>query len=262
MHHMDLFDLSGNVAIVTGAGRGLGRAFAVGLAEAGADVACVDVDVQGSTETADFIKKLGRKALVLKTDVTSEADTQSMVQETVQKLGRLDVLVNNAGLSGTPGPIHAQTLADWNKVIAVDLTGVFLCSKAAAPVMINQKSGKIINIASVQGLVGATPNLAPPFPAYCAAKGGVVNLTREMAVEYAPFGINVNCVAPAPFETEIVGPLMKDPQFLALMQNTFPLRNGIGKPEDLQGTIIYLASKASDYVSGHVLVVDQGFLAH
>ena len=126
----------------------------------------------------------------------------------------------------------------------------------------SQKSGKIINIASVQGLVGASPQLSPPFPAYCAAKGGVINLTREMALEYAPFGINVNCIAPAPFETEIVGPLMKDPNFLALMKNTFPLRNGIGKPEDLKGSIIYLASKASDYVSGHILVVDQGFLAH
>jgi NAD(P)-dependent dehydrogenase (short-subunit alcohol dehydrogenase family) len=128
--------------------------------------------------------------------------------------------------------------------------------------MMEQKSGKIINISSIQGLVGATPQLAPPFPAYCAAKGGVINLTRELALEYAPFGINVNCVAPGPFETEIVGPMINDPQFKELMKATFPLRGGIGKPEDLNGTIIFLASKASDFVSGHTLVVDQGFLAH
>ena len=258
----ELFDLTGKVALVTGSARGLGRAFAEGLAEAGADVVCVDLMEEENKVTADLVKKQGRKAMALKVNITDEAEVEGMIKQTIDSFGKLDILVNNAGVSGAPGPVHAQPLEEWNKVIAVDLTGVFLCSKFAVGAMLNQKSGKIINIASVQGLVGATPNLSPPFPAYCAAKGGVVNLTREMAVEYAPAGINVNCIAPAPFETEIVGPFMKDPRFLALMKNTFPLRDGIGKPADLKGSIIFLASKAADYISGHILVVDQGFLAH
>lgn len=258
---INLFDLTGKVALVTGAGRGLGRAFAGALAGAGADVVCSGRNTENITETAQLIGKYGHKTLAVQADVSNEEDVKRMVGETVQTLGRLDILINNAGVSGTPGPVHQQTLKDWNDVIAVDLNGVFLCCKEAAVIMMGQKSGKIINIASIQGIVGATPHLSPPFPAYAAAKGGVINLTRELALEYAPFGINVNCIAPAPFETEIVGPLMNDPQFRELVKSTFPLRGGIGKPEDLNGTIIFLASKASDYVSGHILVVDQGFLA-
>lgn len=257
----ELFDLSGKVALVTGSGRGLGRAFAEALAEGGADVVCTGRMLENTLETAKTLNKYGRKILALQADVSKEDEVERMVAETVKTFGRLDIIINNAGIRG-PKPIRAHefSLESWNRIIAVNLTGVFLCAREAAKVMIKQKSGKIINIASIGGLVGNAPPL-PPAPAYNAAKGGVINFTRELAVEYAPYGINVNCIAPGAFETDIIEPLTQIPQFKPWIKSVCPLHGGIGRPEDLKGTLIYLASKASDFVTGHILVIDQGYLA-
>lgn len=250
-----LFDLTGKVAIVTGASSGLGKAFAEAMAEAGADVVCAARRENRLIELADKINKLGCKSLVVPTDVCKEDDVKRMVSETVNKFGKLDIIFNNAGISSMPAPVHECTLEDWNKIINTNLTGVFLCAREAAKQMVKQKSGKIINISSMFGLVGALF----PVPAYSAAKGAVTNLTREMAIEYAPFGINVNAIAPGFFRTEMGGADAWD-EAVKIMTPTVPL-HGVGIPDDLKGTAVYLASKASDYVTGHILVIDGGYTA-
>jgi len=256
----DLFDLTGKIAIVTGAARGLGRAFAEAMAEAGADVVCSDILTEELKETVKIIEKIGRKVLALQVDVTQEDDIKMMVNETVRQFGRLDIIVNNAGIIEKPCLAHELSLEEWNRVIAVNLTGVFLCAREAARVMMKQKSGKIINISSTGGFTGASPPI-PPAPAYIAAKGAVVNLTRELALEYAPFGINVNSIAPGFFSTELTAELAQDEEFVKSLKELLPLSQKIGIASDLKGTAIYLASKASDFVTGHILVADQGFLA-
>jgi gluconate 5-dehydrogenase len=254
----ELFDLTGKVALVTGSGRGLGRAFAEALAGAGANVVCTGRMLENTEKTAKILAKYGRDTLALQADISMEEEVQNMVAETVKRFGHLDIIVNNAGVVGGPLPAHELSLEEWNRVIAVDLTGVFLCVREAAKVMVEQRSGKIINIASIGGLVANSPPM-PPAPAYNAAKGGVINLTRELAIEYAPYGINVNCIAPGAFKTDILEPLVLE--LKPYMESLCPLRKEIGRPEDLKGTLIYLASKASDLVTGHILVVDQGALA-
>lgn len=252
----DLFDLSGKVALVTGAGSGLGKAIAEAMAEAGADVVCADINDATVAETAKFIKKFGHEALPLQADVSREEDVKRMIDQTVERFGRLDIIFNNAGISRYAKLAHEVTLEEWGQVIGVNLTGVFLCSREALKVMMKQKSGKIINIASIWGIVGGG-NMAP-VPAYTAAKGGVITLTKELAVEYGKYGINVNCIAPGFFETEIGRG--HDPEWKRLIR-TKTLIHGIAQPENIKGAAIYLASKASDFVTGQVLVVDDGYLA-
>jgi gluconate 5-dehydrogenase len=257
----ELFDLTDKVALITGSAQGLGRAFAEAMAEAGADVVCVDIQNERNEETATLVSNLGRQALVVQADITKEEDAHHMVAEAIERFGRIDILVNNAAAMGMPVPVHELPLDDWNNVLAVDLTGVFLCCKEVVKGMMKQECGKIINIASVVGLVG-TSRPSPPGPAYAAAKGAVVNFTRELALEYAPFGINVNCIAPAVYETDMVtNVLNKMPGLREAIEETLPLSRGIGKPNDLKGAVVFLASRASDYMTGHTLVVDQGFLA-
>ncbi|MDZ4245731.1 MAG: SDR family NAD(P)-dependent oxidoreductase, partial [Dehalococcoidia bacterium] len=179
MGAVDLFTLEGKVAIVTGASVGLGACFAEAMAEAGADVVGADCQEKLLDETMERIGKLGRRVLAIPTDVTKEQDVRRMVETTVKEFGSLDIIINNAGIAGKSHPIHELSFEDWDKVVQVNLNGVFFCIREAAKVMIKQKSGKIINIASVWGLVG-TSSVAP-LPHYAATKGAVVNLTREAA---------------------------------------------------------------------------------
>jgi len=257
----DFFDLSGKVAIITGAASGLGVAFAEAMAEAGADVAIADIDTQGLDETAEKIKRIGRKCLAVACDVTKEEDVSKMTAKVVDTFGRLDILFNNAGIAdrtdtSTPKLMHEYATEWWNRVLAVDLQGVFYCAREALKVMVKQKSGKIINIASIWGLAGSSS--IKPIPAYCAAKGAVVNLTRELGLEYASLGINVNAICPGFYVTKIgkIG----DPNFFDAVTKFTPMGR-IAYPDELKGTAIFLASSASDYICGQTLVSDGGILA-
>ncbi len=253
----DLFDLEGKVAIVTGAGSGLGRAFAEALAEYGARIIAADIDINGAKETVEFIKKEYKKdGIAIKVDVSKSEEVKGMVRETLNHFKKIDILVNNAGIAGTPLPAHELPEEDWNAVLAVNLTGVFLCAKEVLKVMVSQRSGKIINIASIWGVLGSSSVI--PLPGYTATKGAVINLTRELALEYYKYGINVNCIAPGFYAgTKLGGGMGAYPEFVEKATKIIP-HGKMGEPNDLKGTIIYLSSKASDPVNGLILIADHG----
>jgi len=253
----DLFDLSGQVAVVTGAGSGLGVVFAEALAEAGADVVCADLNVASAGQTADRIERLDRRALAVAVDVTDEAAVDHLVGEAVRRLGRLDVMVNNAGIAAA-GPPEELSLADWQRVVSVNLTGVFLGARAAARAMLQAgTAGRIINIASILGAVASEP---VPAAAYAATKGGVVNLTRDLAVHWAPRGIRVNALGPAYFPSAMTKDFFAIPAITREIERRTPLGR-IGRLEELKGPIVFLASDASSYVTGQTLYVDGGWTA-
>jgi gluconate 5-dehydrogenase len=253
----ELFDLSGKVAIDTGAGSGRGANFAQALAEAGADVVCADLQVAGAEETVRAIEQLGRSALAFEVDVADEAAVTQMVQTTVARFGKLDIIVNNAGI-GITGPPEEMTLADWQKTLDVNLTGVFLCAREAAKAMIaSGNGGQIINIASILGAVASMPG---PATAYAATKGAVVNLTRDLAVHWAQYGIRVNAIGPAYFPTAMTGDAFAVPEVVAELNRRTPMGR-TGKLEELKGPIVFLASEASSYVTGQTLYVDGGWTA-
>jgi NAD(P)-dependent dehydrogenase (short-subunit alcohol dehydrogenase family) len=259
---MDRFSLSGNVVLVTGAGSGLGRGFAEAVAEAGADVACADINAATAKQTAEQIRTLGGKAAAIEVDVAQEASVRRMVEETVGQLGTLDVIFCNAGIGGgRSGQAHEIPLDVWHRVIAINLTGVFLCVREAAKVMVPRRRGKMILTTSIYGQVGSFNGLSP---AYTAAKGGVANLTKELAIEYAQYGITVNAIAPGFFHTNIMVASgyteQETTERYERLKARIPL-GYVGKPADLQGTAVYLASAASDYITGHILTVDGGWLA-
>jgi NAD(P)-dependent dehydrogenase (short-subunit alcohol dehydrogenase family) len=259
---MDLFNLSGRVVLVTGAGSGLGQGFAEAVAEAGADIACADINPTTAKQTAEQIRARGRKAAAIEVDVAQEASVRQMVEETVGQLGALDVIFCNAGIGGgRSGQAHEISMDAWHRVIAINLTGVFLCVREAAKVMIPKRHGKMILTASIYGQVGSYNGLSP---AYTAAKGGVANMTKELAIEYAQYGITVNAIAPGFFHTNIMAASgytqQETTERYERLKGRIPLAR-VGTPADLQGTAVYLASAASDYMSGHILTVDGGWLA-
>jgi len=254
----DLFSLKGKVAVVTGAGSGLGVAFSVAMAEAGADVVCADIRKEGAAETISKIEGLGQKGLSVGCDVTREEDVENMVKKGVERFGKIDILINSAGISDAPHPAHELPVEEWDKVVAVNLRGIFLVAKEVLKVMVKQKEGKVVNVGSVWGQVGSSTIIA--LPAYTATKGAIINFTRELALEYAPLGIHVNCLAPGFFRSELGGGAYHNPEFVKMATKTIPM-GSIGEAEDLKGSILYLASKASDFVTGHVLVIDGGYLA-
>jgi len=249
----NLFDLSGKVAIVTGGASGLGRGMALGLAEAEADLVIADMNQAGAEDTCHQIESLGHRALAVKTDVTREADVRRMVKRAAAIVGRIDILVNNAGIGGPGGPPEKMPLAHWEKMIAADLTSVFLCCREVGRYMIRQQGGKILNVSSIFGLLGSDIVDAVN---YNAAKGGVINFTRDLAVKWARYGIRVNGIAPGYFRTPLSEWTVT--HFKRQLLKMIPLQK-IGLPEDLKGTVVFLASPASDYMTGQTLVVDGGF---
>jgi NAD(P)-dependent dehydrogenase (short-subunit alcohol dehydrogenase family) len=249
----ELFDLSGRVAIVTGGGSGIGRQMATGLAEAGASlVLCARKPERCEEVAAELERELGVRAAGMGCDVRDPAQVRNVVDQTRAQLGRIDILVNNAGTSwGAPAEDHP--LEGWQKVIDVNLTGVFLFAQAAGRVMIDQGAGKIVNIASVAAFGGAPPELMNAV-AYSSSKGGVVSFTRDLATKWARHGINVNAIAPGWFPSDMSSYVLERNPDLA---SRIPLGR-FGGPEDLKGAVVFLASRASDFVTGHTLVVDGG----
>jgi NAD(P)-dependent dehydrogenase (short-subunit alcohol dehydrogenase family) len=250
MADLSLFDLTGKKALVTGGAVGIGRACAVALATAGADVAIVDLDARTGRKTAAEIKALGRDAMFVQCDVTSKRQVQAMVKSVVRRFKRLDIAVNNAGIA-ILGADETLDQAAWDKVIAVNLTGTFLCAQAEARQMIGQQpvEGKIINIASMSA------RIANCNASYDASKAGVVHMTRTLAAEWGRFNINVNCISPSyvltPMHASTPTPVRQR------IRELTPLGH-VERPDDLYGAVVFLAAAASNYVTGHDLVVDGG----
>lgn len=254
MSVLDAFRLDGKVAVVTGAGRGLGRAIARALAEAGADVALGARTASDLADTARLVEAAGRRALAVPTDVTDETQVEEFAAAVVEAFGGVDVLVNNAG-TVVVKPLADLEVAEWRRVIDTNLTGTFLCARAFGPHMIARQKGRVINIASVSGLVGE-----PLLTAYAASKGGVVNLTRALAAEWAKHGVTVNAIAPGYFDTAMTSQGLDDPEVAVRLIKRIPLRR-VGEPDEIGPLAVYLASDASAYITGEIVVIDGGWHA-
>ncbi len=251
---MKLFDLTGKTAIVTGGGKGIGRQMAQGLAEAGANVVlCARQADRCEQAAAELAEQFGVKALGLGCDVRDTEQVQAVVARTVTDFGAVDVLVNNAGVVWGATP-EDMPLEGWQKVVDVNLTGVFLFSQAAGRVMIGGDGGAIVNIASVAGLHGAPPEIVNTV-VYHATKGGVIAFTRDLAWKWAPHGIRVNAIAPGWFPSDMANFVLEHAG--EELVRRVPLRR-FGGADDLKGPVVFLASDASAYVTGHTLVVDGG----
>ena len=252
MRNHPLFGLEGRVAIVTGGSVGLGRQMAEGLAEMGANLVLCARKKERCEVAAGELSKLGVKTIGLACDVKDPASIQAVVDTAVKEFGKLDILINNAGTSWGAS-VEDMTLAQWNKVIETNLTGTFLFAQAAGRMMIPQRRGKIINISSIAGIRGSLPK--PSAIGYSASKGGVIAFTRDLAFQWGMHNIQVNSIAPGWFPSAMSAKVLErnGEYFLSAI----PLGR-FGGPQDLKGAVIFLASPASDFVTGHTLVVDGG----
>lgn len=249
---MERLCVMGKVALVTGSSRGLGKAIAMGLAEAGADLALV-ARSERLHKTAEEIKELGREGLAIIADVTKIPDIRRMTRETLDHFGHIDILVNAAGVN-IREPILDVTEEDWENIVSVNQKGLFFCCQEVAKVMINQRRGKIINIGSITCSIGQ-PNIS----VYAGTKGAVMQMTKVMALEWARYNIQANVLAPGWFKTELTAPVFADERARTYFQQRIPAgRTGV--PDELKGIAVFLASEASDYVTGQVFYVDGGWL--
>ena len=244
--------LENKISIVTGAARGLGRAIAVELARRGSDIAACDINLEGTEAVAQEVRSLGRRTLSLKLDVSSASDVGRMVDRVMKDFGRIDVLVNNAGICQV-ATIEEITEEDWDRVMAVNLKGVFLCSKAVMGVMKRQRSGRIVNMGSVAGKLGGISTAAN----YSVSKAGVICFTKALAREMAPYGVTVNAVAPGVVETDMTLGITKG-DFSNYLRN-IPLGT-IGSPEDIAYAVAFLVSDEARYITGEILDVNGGQL--
>ena len=245
--------LKGKTAIITGSGRGIGRAIALAMAEQGANIVVNDVNMESAGEVVAEIEAMGRQAIAVKADVTSEEQIKQMIETCINRFGKLDILVNNAGIIQTV-PVTEIDGKDWDRVMEVNLKGVFLCCKAALAPMKAQHGGKIINIASVAGKRGGG---LLGNSCYSASKGGVIAFTKSLARESGPFGINVNAITPAFTDTEMTRSIAPDKkEFIIKM---LPLGR-VGQPADIAGAVCFLASSMSDYMTGEIMDVDGGLM--
>ena len=248
------FDLKGQVALVTGAARGLGNACALALAHAGADVALGLREASSAPELVQSIRALGRRVLPLQMDITRRAEIASAVAETVKQFGRIDILVNNAGI-GPPNPVEDVTEEDFDYTLAVNLKGTFFVTQEVGRVMIKQRGGKIVNLSSQAGFVGL-----PTESVYCMTKAAIAHLTKCVAVEWGRYGITVNAVAPTFIRTPGTVKWLKDDAFRTDLLSKIPLGR-VGDPIDVTGAVVFLASPAAALITGTTLLIDGGFTA-
>ena len=251
---MKAFNLNGKVAIITGGSKGIGKACAYALSEAGAITVLVSRHLAEARQASDEIEKVGSESFALEADVRNPIDVEKMVAKTIQRFGKIDILVNNAGIN-VRKPVLEFTTDDWNNILATNLVACHICTKAVCSHMIPRKEGNIINIASVIARA-----VLPERAAYAASKAGLVQLTKYLAVELAPFGIRCNAIAPGPIESgmrqQMASSGAADDNFMDLI----PMKR-IGQPSEIGGTLVYLASEASSYITGAIIFIDGGWSA-
>ncbi|MFH1462487.1 MAG: SDR family NAD(P)-dependent oxidoreductase [bacterium] len=252
-----LLDLTGKVAVVTGARRGMGKSHALLLAKAGAKVVVSDVSEEECQAVVEKIEKNKGEALAVKCDVTKKQEVDNMIRLVLEKWGRIDILVNNAGIVEFK-PFLDLTEEEWDRTLDINLKGYFLCAQAAAREMAKQKEGVIVNVASVE--MGQVGGGMPGIVHYCASKGGVVAMTEALAVEFAPFNIRVNAIAPGAIDTPMAEATKQDPKVLEGVLAKVPMKR-MGRPEEVSNLILFLASDASSYMTGSTVVIDGGWLA-
>jgi NAD(P)-dependent dehydrogenase (short-subunit alcohol dehydrogenase family) len=258
MVYKNPFDLTGKTSFITGAGSGLGRAICQILSENGSDIVCVDLNKVSAEETAHLAQENGTRAIALQGDVSNPEDVASMFTTTKREFGKLDVLFNNAGITTRGGRLHELPLEQWDKVIRVDLTGVFLCMKEGIKLMLDQENGSIINMSSTAAVRAVLLSKSH----YSVAKAGVISLTKVAAKDYGPDGIRINAIAPGMFGGTKLGESggnTKEEQerLLQLVSDKTPLRR-VAEPHELKGLALYLASDASSFVTGSVFIIDGG----
>lgn len=250
----NIFDLKNKVALVVGGGGELGKAMAIGLAKAGADVVIADINSKAAREVSEGILALNRKSIGLEVDVTNSKMVNSMTDNVIDKFGHIDILVNSAGVSRHI-PAHEMTDEDWETVIKINLNGTFFCCRAVGIHMIKQKKGNIINIASMSGSI---TNKDSYNASYCASKGGVKMLTKQLAEQWARYNIRVNSISPGYMRTPLSIPIIDQPDFKKFIETVSPMKRA-GMPDELMGLAIYLASDASSFVTGEDVIIDGGW---
>jgi len=260
----NLFELTGKVSLVTGAGSGLGRIFCEAMAEHGSDVVCSDINKVWAEETAGMLAKYGLKTVVVKADVSKQDEVKALFKKADQEFGKLDVLFNNAGIATKGVRLHEMALEDWNKVIGVNLTGTFLCMQEGIKLMLRQKSGSIINISSVLGLVAADPDILA-INHYVASKHGIIGLTKTAAAQYGPYNIRVNAIAPGFYAGTKLGDVEErtEEEAQAWAEKVIPLTpmRRFAEPKEIKGLAVFLASDASSFITGSTYVTDGGWCA-
>jgi NAD(P)-dependent dehydrogenase (short-subunit alcohol dehydrogenase family) len=246
--------LVGRVALITGGGRGIGKAIAVAFAQAGADIVVTSRTLSQLEETSEKILKIGRRALPVITDVSKSDQVKNLIEKLLKEFGRIDILVNNAGISPFTVPIEDLREDGWDKIINTNLKGIFLCTQTAGREMIKQKQGRIINMTSIGGIVGF-----PGQAAYCVSKAGIIMLTKMFALEWGKYNINVNAIGPGMVETELTEKYLENKDLVAERLKRTPLGR-FSKPWDIVGGALFLASNLSDYMTGQTLFIDGGRL--
>jgi NAD(P)-dependent dehydrogenase (short-subunit alcohol dehydrogenase family) len=254
MKELSIFDLTGRVAVITGGYSGIGRGIAEGLAEAGCNIVICARSYERCVDACKKIEKHGVKAVPIRCDVTKSDEIENLVHKTVKEMGGINILINNAGVEGKEKPIVDLSEGEWDDILNTNLKGAFLCSKTVVKEMIKQGGGKIINIASMTAFI-----VMENVSAYCASKGGLVQLTKAMALEFIKYNIQVNAICPGYFSTPMSRRLYKPKMWSKIARRNVPMGR-IGKPEELKGTAIYLASSATDFMTGSCIVIDGGQL--